>query len=260
MLTLYSTDPRAKETAAAAFGADISIVSRRQWRRFVRITPRSDCSIALIPQLRVDRVIGRLAAFRHRYPTQPLVLATKRDARNLRQIRRLRVDEIVWWQELGGHLPEAVRKAKSTSFLWQQAARFQDTEELPSELRQALTLACRTEQPIRGVGALAEAVGCDRRTLWRQWRQVTSSADIKELLGWFQLIQGVAAKTQGKTQQAVARELGISLRSLGPIAKRLADVPFGELASQGTEAAVRRFREEMQGRAFDKIVGRDILG
>jgi len=260
MLTLYSTDSKAEETAATGFGPDVSVVSRRQWTRFVRITPRSDCSIALIRNLRVDRMIGRLAAFRQRYPTQPLVLATKRDARNLRQIRRLRLDEIVWWHELGGHLPEAVRQAKSTSFLWQQAARFQDAEELPSMLRQALTLACRTEQPIRGVGALAEAVGCDRRTLWRQWRQVTSTADIKELLGWFQLIQGVAAKTQGKTQQAVARELGISLRSLGPIAKRMADVPFGQLASKGTEEAIRRFREDMKGRAFDKIVGCDILG
>lgn len=204
--------------------------------------------------------MGRLACFRSRFPLQPLVLVTRRDAANLRLARRVVLDEVVWVKRLEHRLPKAIERAVANTFFRGQARRFREVKGLPGDLRRALVLACRCEQPVRSVGELAEAVGCNRRTMWRQWRQVSSEGHLKDLLSWFQLLQGVGATANGNSAGAVARELGLNEKSIGPLAKRLTGRTFTALATRAEKALLDRFREEMAATMFDRIPERDIFG
>lgn len=210
--------------------------------------------------MRRDHFVGRLASFRHRFPFQPLVLVTRREAANVRRTRRILLDEIVWLGEVEERLLQAVGRSMANTFFGQLSRRFQGSKDLPPKLRGALVLACRCEEPVRSVTGLASALDCDRRTLWRQWKQVTSQAHLKDLLAWMQLIQAVGERAQGHSVRGVARTLGLSAKSLGPLSKRLTGRTFAELVDRGRDDLLGKFREEFAVTVLDRIPERDIFG
>lgn len=260
MICLFAHRSSYLGSATSILEPRYQVDQKKRWSQFRSMAPRRDCGIAIVPRLNRGRFVGHLTAFRHRHPLEPLVLVTRAEADNVRLTRRIRLDEIVWLGNMDERLRVAVHRAGTDVFFRRQARRFEGAEHLPSRLQRALVLACRCEQPIRSVGRLAEAVGCDRRTLWRQWRKTTSEGQLKDLLSWLQLLQAVGQKTRGRSARAAAQSLGLNEKSLAPLAKRLTGQPFAELAANGRESLLERFRNEMKGEMFDRIPDRDIFG
>lgn len=259
MLYLYAPRPGDAEAATAALEPGYIVDQKEGWTSFRRSAPGSECAVPIVRRTRSDNFVGRLATFRDRFPFQPLVLVTRRNAGNVRRTRRISLDEIVWLRNVEQGLAKAIERSKANTFFRHLSRRLDESENVPGKLRRALVLACRCEQPVRSVTRLAEAVGCDRRTLWRQWRQTTSEAHLKDLLAWMQLLQAVGERARGQSVTAVAQKLGLSEKTFGPLSKRLTNRTFAELADRGMADLVTAFRDEFAGAMLDRIPGRDVF-
>ena len=121
-------------------------------------------------------------------------------------------------------------------------------EHVPQKLREALALACEGERPIRTVERLACAVGCDRRTLWNQWKQVVGRDEplrLQDFLHWVLLLRAMSGKTAGRSWADVADDVGVHPHTLGRLARQLAGRTLRDLAAGGHAPVARRFEDEV---------------
>jgi hypothetical protein len=176
----------------------------------------------------------RLDSLKERDRLRPIVLVTSKDADNVRALRSTAVEEVVWLSEIEAGLAPAVSRARA-SVSRQRFAGVVDRALLKDPpLQKALRYACGAERPIRSIGQLAAACGCDRRTLWRHWRDVVAARvplRLEDVLDWLLLLHGVGRKTPARSWSNVAAELQIHPHTLGRIAVRLTARPLRRLAS-----------------------------
>jgi AcrR family transcriptional regulator len=81
------------------------------------------------------------------------------------------------------------------------------------------------EPPFRSVSELAEALGCNRRTLWRHWRLAIGAGVIlrlEDVLDWILLLHAAGHKSLGRSWSQVASELQVHPHTLARAAARLA--------------------------------------
>lgn len=244
ILALFCADRGQLERLRAALPPGLSVVAADQWRAFERAAGLAACCVVVLPSLRDTHAIDQLIALRDRLPLLPLVLVTEKDAENLRLLRHLEVEEIVWTHEAPRELAAAVGRARGSSLLRQMAAAIDRAEQIPPKLRQALAFALRSERPIPSVIELAAAVGCDRRTIWRYWREAFGPDHPLlpgHFLDWLLLLRAASLKAPGRKWTAVAQELGIHEHTIARLAKRLAGLSLRELASGGQPLVARLF-------------------
>jgi transposase-like protein len=94
---------------------------------------------------------------------------------------------------------------------------------LEPRLRGALLLACGATRPFRSVCRLASAAGCDRRTLWRDWRHALGDASplrLEDVLHWLILARAMEIKTPRRTWTAVAEEVAVHPQTLARFARQ----------------------------------------
>ncbi|HEU4456635.1 MAG TPA: hypothetical protein VFR81_26445 [Longimicrobium sp.] len=122
------------------------------------------------------------------------------------------------------------------------AAELRRSEHLPGRLRQALALACESERPICTVGKLAAMAGCDRRTLWNQWRNTVgreAPVRLEDFLHWQLLLRAMVIKEPTMAWADVADRLGVHPHTVARLARQLAGRTLRELnaCSASTVAA-----------------------
>jgi hypothetical protein len=176
----------------------------------------------------------RLRGLKERFPMRPVVLVTSKDADNARAIRTSGVDEVVWLSEIESSLWQAVLTARASGFL-QHLLRVVDRAllEFPP-LHRAIRNACCSDRPIRSLGHLATASGCDRRTLWRHWHSAVAARAtlrLEDVLDWLLLLNAVGRKEPTRSWSNVAAELQIHPHTLARMAARLANRPLRALAA-----------------------------
>jgi len=112
---------------------------------------------------------------------------------------------------------------------------------LPQRLRTALLLACTAPQPFRSVCRLAGAAGCDRRTLWRDWRHAMGEASpvrLEDVLHWVILARALEAKTPRRTWIEVAAEVAVHPQTLARFARQFARRGLRGVATDPAGAAL----------------------
>jgi DNA-binding IclR family transcriptional regulator len=117
-------------------------------------------------------------------------------------------------------------------------------DHLPVKLREALLHALRSERPPHSLPELAAAVGRDRRTLSRLWREAAhpdTCLRLEDIPDWLLLLQALARRRAGTKWAAVAASLGVHEATLRRQASRLTGTGLPRLAEMDRSAAIRRF-------------------
>ncbi len=234
MLTVFAKDARYARRIAAVLAPREPAIWAECWEELERELFASACTIVVLGWLRDDLGERRLRTLKERYPRRPLVLVTSKDADNARALRSAGVDEVVWLSEIETGLWSAIRRARGIGYLEPVMRTIELSLPAYPRLQRALGHACRAEPPVRSIGQLASASGCDRRTLWRHWHDAVAARlplRLEDVLDWLLLLHAVGRKDPSCSWSRVAAELHIHPHTLGRICVRLAGRPLRMLAA-----------------------------
>lgn len=226
MLVLYSADPKQVPRLRSAIPTQRQVVAVENWGQLVRAIPAAQCSVIHVDHLESDTSLPRLSALKDRHPEHPVVLVTRWEVENARHLKDVSVEEVIWLLEVEQGLRPAIERAcaREPNYVHCLALLFEQAENLPAGLREALGHACRSERPIHSVNALAASVKLNRRSLWHQWnRSVDPSAGLRmqDFLHWILLLRALGRKTPDRSWAAVAEWLEISPQTLWRYARDL---------------------------------------
>jgi AcrR family transcriptional regulator len=247
MLAIYSEAAERRRMHQLSRSGDLVT---DDWRLFELTLPAADCSVAVVRWL-ADQFVARLSAVRAQCPFQPIVLVTSRDPENARRLKDLDVEEVIWLLEVEHQLSHAVERALASSLLRRAAHVFASSEHLSPVLRLALTQACRIDQPVRTVAALAAIAGCDRRTLWRHWHTaigVSPELRLEDLLSWLLLLRAAGRKTRDHGWCAAAIAVGVHEHTLSRLTQRLSGRTLRELGADGHRLLAEQFARRVMSR------------
>ncbi len=154
---------------------------------------------------------------------------------NARCVKGLAVEEVIWLPEVERMLWSAAQRAGNLyrSLRQRLVHDIQGIGRIPSKLRDALEYACRSEQPVVSVAALARAVRCSRATLGRYWHRAMGAQHgwrLEDILDWLLLIHAFERKTPERSWENIADELGLYGSALSRLARRLTGRTLGHLA------------------------------
>lgn len=247
MLALYVPESRyrpriqrAVQTSKAAYA--------EEWTTFERAALAAECSVVLFLWLHTPEV-HRLLAFKRRNPLHPVILVTRGDMQNARQLKSVQVEEVIWLDEVDRELNGAVGRTCTLSHQRTFCEAMKDADYLPGCLGHALATACGAEPPLRTVQKLAKVAGCDRRTLWQQWKLAMDGSPLRlqDVLHWFLLLRATSLKTPGRSWAAVAADLGMHPQTLGRLSQQLAGISLRTLAVKGHGELVDSFERDVLG-------------
>lgn len=149
------------------------------------------------------------------FPSLPIVLVTGRSPEVAKGIHDLRVDRLLWTEEVDRELSDAVR---SLTLFGPVETTLDRAGELDPKLRAALRLAFRRRAPFLYVGRWAKEAGLDYAGLRRLWieaaGEAASSLTLKRLLQWILVVRAAALKTPRTTWDFVAAELRVDRHTL----------------------------------------------
>lgn len=217
------------------------------WEAFRRLCPDAVCGVVVAPDPEPE-LFARLQTLHGVTSDPPLVLVTRRDPSNLRQLKDVLLDEVVWTDALTEELHAAIRRADAERRFRRLEQRLEDAAGLSPTLVAALTRALRRRPPLTSVQALAREVDRDRRTLWHHWRNVIGEDDdltLKGFLDWVLLLRAAARKTDSKSWREVAEELGVHARTLRRVARRQFDRSLQELSEGDRDVFFTAFEDEV---------------
>ncbi|HEY0018950.1 MAG TPA: hypothetical protein VGC13_21800 [Longimicrobium sp.] len=247
MLAFYVPDSRFRQRVRRAVPTAPGPMEE-EWAPFERAAEAAECSVAVIPWLGTDAV-DQLTGFKVRNPLHPVVLVTRGDMQNARQLKAVQVEEVIWLEEMDRELGDAVSRTCTLSHTRTFCVAMGDADYLPGCLGPALSRACTAEPPLRTVQKLAALAGCDRRTLWQHWKCVADGSELRlqDVLHWFLLLRAATLKTPGRAWASVAAELGLHPQTLGRLSQQLAGITLRELAGAGLGELVDRFEHDVLG-------------
>jgi AraC-like DNA-binding protein len=257
MLAIYATEQTQADFLRDALPSDQPAIVFNDWEEFEQAAHAASCSVVYIPWLRSDPAFARLSAFKIRHPNHPVALATRYDPDNARSLLNVFVDEVLWHNEIMQDLSSVVAQICSHDFNYVRclAVPFAEADHIPSALRTALAHACKNEPPIPTVNALAQRTGCDRRTLWNQWKEAVGSSSalrLQDFLQWIVLMRAVGRKTRTRSWAQVAAEVNVHPQTLGRYAKHLAGHNLSELHRDGPAILAHLFRQRVLGFLLDE--------
>jgi hypothetical protein len=255
MLSLYCADGRYRERIETLASAGREVRSTDEWRQFERTAPATQCSVVVVASPAADPALRRLPLLKARHPRHPVVLVVRGGRAALAGAGDLAVEEVVALEALERELPPALGRVRVLAELRALGALTRQAEHLPAKLREALSLTCNGGAPIRTVDRLASVVGCDRRTLWNQWRQAVGPGArlrLQDFIHWLLVLRAASRKAEGRSWADVADEIGIHPHTLGRLARQLAGSSLRDLAAGGCDRAAQRFRLEV----VDTVLGR----
>jgi hypothetical protein len=245
-IALYCSDPKVLPRVRASLGPSRAVAVCETWHVFERAAASASCLVVVIEWLRGGELVQRLIQLRSGVPHQPMVLVTAKDADAVRQLSRIRVEEFVWPHEVERGLPAAVERAVAETPLERIRRTLERQERLPPRLKRGLLAALASSRPMLGVEEVASAVGCDRRTLWRELRDLSCPGlRLQDLLDWIVLVRLGMMKVPGRKWSSIAGELGVHEQSIGRMIQRLTGMTQRRFTTSGPAAIVELFEERV---------------
>lgn len=214
------------------------------WEAFRKLFPDVDTGVLATVEPAPD-LFGRMQSLKELHPLTPLVLVTRRDARTLRRLKDVRLEEVVWTGELETEIRPSVERAEAERRFREIGNRLSSAGQLSPVLRAALVRAVQRRPPPVSVANLAAEVDRDRRTLWHHWTGAfpdDSDLTPKGFLDWVLLLRAVVEQSGGRSWQRVAGELGVHTRTLRRIADRRLGISLNEIDASERDRFFERFR------------------
>lgn len=237
MYALYSPDGVVLERVRGALPPDEVGIVTMSWNELAAAAQRADCLLIAARWLASELCLSLRAVMLGSHPV-PVVLIITKDADNARAALHTGATRIVWLEDVRRELRWVLCTMRPRLVLDQAAVLLERSTQLSRPLGTALAYACRTERPILSVGAFAELVRRDRRTLWRHWHRATGGCGplrLEDFLDWVLLLHAAHLKAPSRSWMRVAHALGTHEHTLARIVTRLAGVTltqFGESARQ----------------------------
>ncbi len=255
---VYARSPALADRIARSLAevADVRVV--RKWRQLLSGPDRGASVVFGAASPPDSSVARRLTAIRTARRRSALILVSPRNPDAVRRVSGVRIDAVIWLDEVEERLAASVRKAHRLTPLRRLAAAISESRGIPIPLRDALLLACRPSGPVRSVGELSKAVDRDRRTLSRQWRTFVGSGHrltLQTLLGWLTLLKAVGGKSPARSWEAVARDTGVSIRTIRRLSRRHTSEPLSRWEGREPELLFRRLLETDGGEALARALG-----
>lgn len=215
-IVVFSEDPRLRERVCAVIpslpaATDVLLA----WEAFAVAAPASLCAIVCIEHLGPSGKYAELCGLKRMNPLLPIVLVTARTAENARWLKDGNVEEVVWSVELDVDLSPAVVAAVARSWRERAARAVEGAGHLSPRLRRAIAEAFRRPKPPRTVASLARLAGCDRRTLWQDWRQAGVPLTLQYLIEWRLLVAAPSTSVRARSGTALQR-----ISALTPVRSR----------------------------------------
>lgn len=178
-------------------------------------------------------------------PGQPVILVTAFTTSNAHALAKVLVTEVTWLASLPTGLRVSVRRALMTSMRYTVARSIASCEDLNPILRRGLVRSAQAEVPFVSVSAMANAIGVNRRTLAKYWRQGPGArcGTLKDFVRWLVLLRAAELSSRGTRGRDVARALGIDLRTIGRHAKRLCGTSLSTLGHMRPDEVLSRMLE-----------------
>lgn len=250
MIAVYCPEERQVARLYAALNG--MVVQRAEiWSLFTGTVAVSTCAVVMVDWLAGNPAVERLQALRMQYPHKPVVLVTRKDADNVRLLRRVQIEEVVWTEEIEHTLAATIDSTQHAARFTEIVAAIESAEHLPKRLRHALVHVFRSPTAALTVAELGAAVGCDRRTLWRLWtNSVGADSDLRlqDVVDWNLLLHAAVIRQQTTSWVGVAGRLSVHDHTLARTARRLADMTLRQLADIGTVGMLELFRERFLSR------------
>lgn len=248
MPVLWAPEDDVRQRVLDALDREEGVRQAPTWQRFRRAFREDACGVVAARDPRPE-LFGQLQALRSREEGGTLVLVLRRNPRILRRLKDVLAEEVVWMDELSD-LPAAVQAAETERRLQRLERRVREADHLPGTLATAVGRSLRSRPPLTSVQELAGELGRDRRTLWHHWRSVVDDGEsdltLKGFLDWIVLLRAAAMKSESRSWQDVAEELGVHARTLRRVAQRRTGESLRDLspAPPESERLFAAFREE----------------
>ncbi|HST63040.1 MAG TPA: hypothetical protein VLK84_30305 [Longimicrobium sp.] len=182
----------------------------------------------------------------------PAILITARNPENIRIASRMGMDAVVFQDELGDVLLTNLETPRSAFFLKRVASVIGSAAHLHRRIRDAVSHACVSADPVTTVTSLAATANCGRATLYRHWERMgIGDLRLDDVLEWVLLLRVVAIHRPGWTWRAVGQEVRVSDRTLSRIAKRLLGMRLRDL----DESAFPRVAAAFEERVLSRLTG-----
>ena len=239
MIGLYCSTPRLLTRVRRLLPNNVQVAVTHDCLLADVLRPAPACWVIIAPWLFASHERTLIRGLCTRFPLAGMVLVITRDADNARLVRDLPVHELIWLQDLEKELWPAVQRAIEARRVEHVAHDVETAPHIPVILRRALAFALRSSGSCTRVRDLTIAVGCDRRMLWRRWRETygpTPALRLEDVLGWVILLRAAGAKVPGRGWASVASELGVHEHTLARLAQRLAGRTLRGLAAEGPES------------------------
>ncbi|HUP88521.1 MAG TPA: hypothetical protein VM100_04195 [Longimicrobiales bacterium] len=256
MIAVYCPEERQVGRLHSAL-AGMSVQRTDLWSVFSDTVGVSACGIVMVDWLAGNPVVERLRSLRVRYPHKPLVLVTRKDADNMRLLRGVTIEEVVWTEEIEHALASTIDRTRQTSVFQGIAATISGAPHLPKRLRHALAHLFQAPNAIATVDELANAVGCDRRTLWRLWRSAIpeeTTLRLQDVLDWNVLLHAAILRVQATSWVGIASKLRIHEHTLARSAKRLAGMTLRDVAGNGADGMAELFKQQVLAPLIERRV------
>lgn len=254
MIAYFGRDARQTARLCGASPPGTAVLVADDWQAFERIAAGAECAVVWLEWLGAGDGFSRLVELRARLPLQPMVLVTHKDADNARHLKDVLLEEVVWHDEPAHELWSAVARARARGTLSLVALAFQRAPRLAPPLRRGLVFACRSSRPIHSVSRLSDMAGCDRRTLWRHWRDAVGDEaplTLQDVVDWLLLLRAAQRKTIDVCWRAVAEEMGVHEHTIGRLAQRLGHHTLRGLSGMRLEGLLDRFDAEVMALLAD---------
>jgi hypothetical protein len=245
---LYAHDEKGVARLRSALASTERMFATDDWQQFEREAATADCAVIVLEWLHDDAAFKRLSTFKHRLPLHPLILVTRRDADNVRRVKDVFIEEVIWLEDMNKMLRAAIQSARGRGLLYRLMSVFEKADRLPPHVRRALAYACKSEPPVTSVAELARATGCDRRTLWRHWHHQFAPPTplrLEDLLHWLLLLRSMNRKAPGMSWSDVAAQLSVHEHTLGRLSKQLSGRTLTELTAGGQPHLLTLFTRQV---------------
>ncbi|HXT18810.1 MAG TPA: hypothetical protein VN706_24510 [Gemmatimonadaceae bacterium] len=253
MIIIFATEPQLVRRAGVALHDVGQVTLVTEWSRFNELHRTARCTIVADPWISLGELTPKVAALRDGAPFVPLVVVTGSVHDQGHDDRELFRDSLVGLHAFERRLRRVVCRALVRAWFIRVGQRIRATTTVPSALGHALSIACDEPRDAASIGMLATRVGCDRSTLWHQWRRIVPDDGLRleDFLGWLLLVRGTGLRAAGDSWPVVATELGVHHHTLARLARRLTDVTLREIAGQPTSWVVDQLRSRALSRITD---------
>lgn len=182
------------------------VITASRWADVPSMARETDCLIVCVERC-TQTQLDDLQTIARRKQRPSIVIVTERCPENVRLLSVVQADAVIWFEEVETELVPTVMGLLHTTVFDDLAKEFAAFPDVNTKTVKAIRTALSAPQPYREVNDLARELRCDRRTVWRDWKNAQLPHSMQELLDWIVLLRALSAKHAGLPWKRVSERV-----------------------------------------------------